>query len=306
MLGLREPIYRRITGSTGNMVAADSHDVNHSSDENNNEVVDAAAVTAVADIAAAALAQTQQHQLIDSSQPPQPSPPLPEGWVLKESRSHPNYYYYYHQVTGVSSWQPPVDENRNDSSNNAQFSAPIVDKREEQQQINKKEQVAAAEASLSALPSSKKRLVAPNNEKQQDTASISSSSAKRAKTSAASKPKQVRILHILKKHKDARRPSSWRNPNITITKQQAEAELSGLIELLQEVRNDPADLRATMEELARTESDCSSAKRGGDLGFFGPKKMQPAFEEAAFALKIGELSGVVETSSGVHVLLRIG
>jgi NIMA-interacting peptidyl-prolyl cis-trans isomerase 1 len=42
------------------------------------------------------------------------------------------------------------------------------------------------------------------------------------------------------------------------------------------------------------------------LGFFGPKKMQPAFEEASFALKIGELSGIAETSSGVHVLLRIG
>jgi len=34
--------------------------------------------------------------------------------------------------------------------------------------------------------------------------------------------------------------------------------------------------------------------------------MQPAFEKASFALKIGQLSEIVETSSGVHVILRLG
>ena len=82
--------------------------------------------------------------------------------------------------------------------------------------------------------------------------------------------------------------------------------LQELMEILTEVQADPKELRATFEELARTESDCSSAKRGGDLGFFGRRKMQPAFEHASFALKIGELSDVVETSSGVHAILRIG
>ena len=114
----------------------------------------------------------------------------------------------------------------------------------------------------------------------------------------------MRILHILKKHKGSRRPSSWRQPKITATKEESTEELEGLIEILKEESGE--DQRATFEELARTESDCSSAKRGGDLGFFGPKKMQPAFEEASFALEIGEMSGIVETSSGVHVLLRIG
>ena len=66
------------------------------------------------------------------------------------------------------------------------------------------------------------------------------------------------------------------------------------------------ELRATFEELAKTESYCSSAKRGGDLGFFGRKKMQPAFEKASFGLKVGELtSEVVDTSSGVHIILRL-
>ena len=87
---------------------------------------------------------------------------------------------------------------------------------------------------------------------------------------------------------------------------EAKEELQGLLEILQE-ESSPEELQATFEELARTESDCSSAKRGGDLGFFGRRKMQPAFEEASFGLKIGELTKeIVETSSGAHILLRIG
>ena len=82
-------------------------------------------------------------------------------------------------------------------------------------------------------------------------------------------------------------------------------ELKELISILQDVAGDPKELRATFEELAKTESDCTSAKRGGDLGFFGRKKMQPNFEKASFVLRVGEMSGVVETSSGVHVILRL-
>ena len=91
------------------------------------------------------------------------------------------------------------------------------------------------------------------------------------------------------------------------TLEEAKSELESLLEILLEEQGNFNELKATFEELARTESDCSSAKRGGDLGFFGRRKMQPPFEEASFALKIGELTKqVVETSSGVHLILRIG
>ena len=84
-----------------------------------------------------------------------------------------------------------------------------------------------------------------------------------------------------------------------------------------------------------TESDCSSARKKGDLsvppppsflgfrsefgrkkgkgeltglglhrGFFGPGEMQKEFEEVAFALKPGEVSHIVDTPSGVHLIQR--
>lgn len=62
--------------------------------------------------------------------------------------------------------------------------------------------------------------------------------------------------------------------------------------------------QASFAELAAKYSDCSSAKRGGDLGPFGHGAMQKPFEQAAFALKIGELSEPVHTDSGVHIILR--
>jgi parvulin-like peptidyl-prolyl isomerase len=61
---------------------------------------------------------------------------------------------------------------------------------------------------------------------------------------------------------------------------------------------------ASFAALAKTESDCPSANRQGDLGFFARGKMTPAFEAAAFALGIGELSDIIQTESGFHLILR--
>lgn len=56
--------------------------------------------------------------------------------------------------------------------------------------------------------------------------------------------------------------------------------------------------------LASKESDCSSAARGGDLGPFGRGQMQKPFEDATYALRVGEISQVVSTDSGLHIILR--
>ncbi|NOZ02003.1 MAG: hypothetical protein GXP54_08970 [Deltaproteobacteria bacterium] len=58
----------------------------------------------------------------------------------------------------------------------------------------------------------------------------------------------------------------------------------------------------TFEEAAREFSEDGTGQRGGDVGFFGHGKLQPSLEEAAFALKVGEISPVVQSSVGFHIL----
>eukprot|EP00035_Acanthoeca_spectabilis_P024136 m.452493 g.452493 ORF g.452493 m.452493 type:complete len:165 (-) comp20339_c0_seq1:74-568(-) len=107
----------------------------------------------------------------------------------------------------------------------------------------------------------------------------------------------VTASHILAKHAGSRRPASWRQDPITRTLEEA-------TEIIKAHRAAIVAGEKDFAEIAKTESDCSSAKRGGDLGPFGRGKMQPPFEKATFALKVGEISDLVFTDSGVHIIKR--
>jgi peptidyl-prolyl cis-trans isomerase C len=102
-------------------------------------------------------------------------------------------------------------------------------------------------------------------------------------------PEQVRASHILISP-DTSDPNA--DPNVVETKARTRTE-----ELLKQIK-DGADFA----ELAKANSSCPSAAKGGDLGFFARGNMVEAFEKVAFALKPGDVSDVVATQFGYHII----
>jgi parvulin-like peptidyl-prolyl isomerase len=77
------------------------------------------------------------------------------------------------------------------------------------------------------------------------------------------------------------------------------------LSLAQELKED-LDHGADFKKLARENSTCPSAKRGGDLGVFGKGQMVQEFERAAFKLNVGEISDPIKTVHGYHIIKRTG
>ncbi|MCL4403565.1 MAG: peptidyl-prolyl cis-trans isomerase [Candidatus Marsarchaeota archaeon] len=70
-------------------------------------------------------------------------------------------------------------------------------------------------------------------------------------------------------------------------------------EILEKIRNG-----GSFAALAEEYSMDGSRKRGGDLGFFGRGEMVKEFENAAFALNVGDVSSPVKTQFGYHIIKR--
>lgn len=102
---------------------------------------------------------------------------------------------------------------------------------------------------------------------------------------------QVKARHIL----IAPKGSPAAQPGKDLTDEQAKAKAEDLRKQIVGGAN--------FEELAKKESDdTGSGARGGDLGSFGHGQMVPEFEQAAFSAKVGEVTPVVKTQFGYHII----
>jgi peptidyl-prolyl cis-trans isomerase C len=99
------------------------------------------------------------------------------------------------------------------------------------------------------------------------------------------KSEQVRASHILIKIDSKAEPS---------VKDEKKAKLQKIQKRLKSGED--------FAVLAKEFSECPSNSKGGDLGYFGRGKMVKPFEDAAFALKIGEVSDIIETRFGYHLI----
>jgi len=101
---------------------------------------------------------------------------------------------------------------------------------------------------------------------------------------------EAHVAHILLQYKGSMRAPA----TVTRTKEQAKAEIEELLKKLK----DGSDFA----ELARKYSDCPSKRNDGNLGKFARGVMAKPFEDAAFKLKKDQISGIVETDFGYHII----
>ncbi len=90
---------------------------------------------------------------------------------------------------------------------------------------------------------------------------------------------------------------------ITVPKQGSDAEKQAARAKAEDVLHQVKQSPAKFAELAKQYSqDPGSAANGGDLGLFGRGAMVKPFEDAVFGLKVGEVSGLVQTDYGYHII----
>lgn len=105
-----------------------------------------------------------------------------------------------------------------------------------------------------------------------------------------------RLYHILIKHEKSRKP-------VDMSVEEAFSRIRTIHDGLR-TRINEENFKDIFKEAASRYSQCSSAKRGGDLGIVCGNEMMREFEDPAFSLKRGEIVGPVSTPSGFHIIYR--
>lgn len=103
----------------------------------------------------------------------------------------------------------------------------------------------------------------------------------------------ARVRHILVEYKGARGAAS------SVQRSQAQAQVRA-----EQLKKRLSDGHVAFADLARAESDCPSKKDGGQLGRFTQGELEPHLEVALFMLEPGQVSEVVTSPFGYHILLR--
>ena len=121
-----------------------------------------------------------------------------------------------------------------------------------------------------------------------------------------STPIERELILIEKRHLDANKKRSklaqYLNPNLGIREVRASHILVKKRKDAVQIKKDIDKGVITFEDAVKQYSICPSSMRGGDLGYFDRKKMEPQFSETAFDLKVGEISGPVGTKFGWHII----
>lgn len=137
-----------------------------------------------------------------------------------------------------------------------------------------------------------------------EQAELPTSAAPPTKKPKVETPSQVRLRHILLKHRDCKSVvDKVRNKQVKRTRGEAERLLRAVLE---ECEGDPK--KRVFNQRCRELSECVTCLQGGDLagdlGWVKPGKHGQAFDAAAFSLRVGDLSDLVDTEQGIHVIMR--
>lgn len=120
-----------------------------------------------------------------------------------------------------------------------------------------------------------------------------SSSAASEPAAQTGEPKEIGARHVLIQYMGAQRAEA----SVVRTREQAQTLAQ---EVLKRARGGEDFARLAVEY----SDEPNAGARGGSLGRFRHGQMVPAFEEVAFKLRVGQISDVIETSFGFHVIQR--
>mmetsp|Transcript_13011 Transcript_13011/g.46247 ORF Transcript_13011/g.46247 Transcript_13011/m.46247 type:complete len:562 (-) Transcript_13011:429-2114(-) len=118
---------------------------------------------------------------------------------------------------------------------------------------------------------------------------------------------QVRVRHILLKHRECKSTvDKVRNKQVKRTRGEAERLLRAVLEQCASDPTKKATFTQRCKEISECQASLSAGDLAGDLGWLklGKGKFGPAFDAAALALQVGQLSDLVDSDQGIHIILR--